>query len=481
MVYRPPEQEDIDLSKLNTSAADMYSLFCSQREASNQAWIWVDVRDVALASVLALARMPVSVESESPAASNQRYLISCGPYSAQQFLDYIWHPERAKAKNISKGTPGKLYPEEGTYTSDNSKSKKDLGLTYRNLDTMMDVLLTGANGFLGYQITKSLLERGHTVVGTVRSESKTKYLKEKFSKFISEDEARLKFAVVEDIATPGSFDEVLKTYQFDAVIHSSSPFITDVKDVEEDLYRPAIQGTLGILESIKANAPTVKRVVVTSSFAAVNDLTKGQRPEHTYTEEDWSPITREDGLENPRAGYTASKKLAEEAAWNFVKTKNPGFALTTICPPMIYGPPEQETGGLSALNTSAAEIYAYFCGTREPANRVWLWVDVRDVALAHVLAAESTAANNQRYLVTAGNYSAQQFSDYIWKYYPERAASRNISKGTPGQLYPERGVYKADNSKSKKDLGLAYRNLETTLKDMLGRFEEIETETGANA
>ncbi|KAG9043967.1 methylglyoxal reductase (NADPH-dependent) gre2 [Tulasnella sp. UAMH 9824] len=362
------------------------------------------------------------------------------------------------------------------------------------------VLLTGANGFLGYQITKSLLERGHTVVGTVRSESKAKYLKEKLSKLIDEDKAQLKFAVVKDIATPGSFDEVLKAHQFDAVIHSSSPFITDVRDVEEDLYKPAIQGTVGILESIKANAPTVKRVVVTSSFASVNNLTKGPWPEHTYTEEDWSPITWEDGIENPRAGYTASKKLAEEAAWNFVKTQSPAFALTTICPPMIYGPPEQEISDLSALNTSAAEIYAYFCGTREPVNRVWLWVDVRDVALAHVLAAvrpqcrglltypddfplrnpqESTVAENHRYLVTAGNYSAQQFLDYIWKHYPERAASRNIPKGTPGQLYPEGGVYKADNSKSKRDLGLVYRDLETTLKDMLARFETLESETEA--
>ncbi|KIO34524.1 hypothetical protein M407DRAFT_240425 [Tulasnella calospora MUT 4182] len=337
------------------------------------------------------------------------------------------------------------------------------------------VLLTGANGFLGYQITKSLLERGHTVVGTVRSESKTKYLKEKFSSLIGEDKARLKFAIVEDIATPGAFDEVLKSYQFDAVIHSSSPYITDVKDVEEDLYRPAIQGTVGILESIKANAPTVKRVVVTSSFASVNNLTKGTWPEHTYTGEDWSPITREDGLANPRVGYTASKKLAEEAAWNFVKTKSPAFALTTICPPMIYGPPEQELSDLSALNTSAAEIYGYFCGTREPGNRVWLWVDVRDVALAHVLAAESTAAESHRYIVTSGNYSAQQFLDYIWKHYPERAASRNIPKGTPGQLYPEGGVYKADNSKSKRELGMVYRDLDTTLKDMLARFEEIES------
>lgn len=137
-------------------------------------------------------------------------------------------------------------------------------------------------------------------------------------------------------------------------------------------------------------------------------------------------------------------------------------------------------------------------------NRVWLWVDVRDIALAHVLAAvspecrriapstkavlsqlrdsqESAIAGNHRYLVTAGNYSAQQFIDYIWEHYPERATSKNIPRGTPGRLYPEEGVYKADNSKSKKDLGLEYRGFETMLKDMLARFEELESETGVGA
>ncbi|KAG9006951.1 methylglyoxal reductase (NADPH-dependent) gre2 [Tulasnella sp. 427] len=341
------------------------------------------------------------------------------------------------------------------------------------MSSPLTVLLTGANGYLGYQITKALLERGHTVVGTIRSATKARYLRERFSQF---DSSKLNFAVVEDIAKPGAFDDVLKSHNFEAVIHSSSPFVVDAKDVEPDLYRPAIRGTVGILESVKAHAPTVKRVVVTSSFASINDLTKGNWPEHTYTEEDWSPITREEGLQNPRAGYTASKKLAEQAAWEFMKTQNPAFTLATICPPMIYGPPEQEIKSLSALNTSAAEVYAYFCGAREPTNRVWLWADVRDVALAHVLAAESSATANQRYLITGGNYSAQHFLDYIWEHYPERALSKSISRGVPGQLYPEGGVYKGDNSKSKRDMGLTYRDFDVTLKDMLARFVEVKSD-----
>ncbi|KAG9018648.1 methylglyoxal reductase (NADPH-dependent) gre2 [Tulasnella sp. 427] len=358
------------------------------------------------------------------------------------------------------------------------------------------VLLTGANGFIGFQITRFLLEKGYDVVGTVRSESKTKYLTEKFSKFANGDKPKLRFAVVEDIAKPGAFDQVLKENNFNAVIHSSSPFFQTAKDIEKQLYEPAIEGTVGILKSIHAHAPSVKRVVITSSFASIMNKEKGNWPEHAYTEEDWNPITREQGLQDPAVGYTASKKLAEEAAWDFVKKQKPSFSLTTICPPMVYGPPEQEVTDLSKLNTSAADMYALFTGQKEASNQAWIWVDVRDVALAHVLAIvsppllsapsvksinassyqlqESSAAPNQRYLISSGRYSAQQFLNYIWENYPDRAKAKKISKGTPGKLYPEEGTYTSDNTKSRKDLGLTYRDLDTMMDDTFGRFKELE-------
>lgn len=346
--------------------------------------------------------------------------------------------------------------------------------------TSSTVLLTGANGFIGFQITRILLEKGYNVVGTVRSESKTKYLQQQFSKFAGGDKTKLRFAIVEDIAKPGAFDAVLKENNFDAVIHSSSPFFQTAKDIEKQLYEPAIEGTVGILRSIHAHAPSVKRVVITSSFASIMNNEKGDWPEHTYTEEDWNPITREDGLQDPAAGYTASKKLAEEAAWDFLKKQKPSFSLTTICPPMVYGPPEQEVTDLSKLNTSAADMYSLFCGQREASNQAWIWVDVRDVALAHVLALESPKAPNQRYLISSGRYSAQQFLDYIWQNYPERAKVKKVSKGTPGKLYPEDGTYTSDNSKSKKDLGLTYHSLDTMMDDTFARFKELELIIGGN-
>jgi len=335
---------------------------------------------------------------------------------------------------------------------------------------MSKVLLTGANGFIGVHILKVLLARGYDVVGTVRSESKTTYLRELFK-----NSDKLNFAIVEDIAAPGAFDQVIKDNKFDAVLHTSSPFTLKADDVEKDLYKPAIQGTTGILKSVKAFGPTVKRVVVLSSFASVVDGSEGNRPGYTYTDKDWNPVTWEAGIANPAVGYYASKKFAEKAAWDFIEEEKPHFDLTTLCPPMVYGPPEQELSSLSKLNTSSAEIYGYFSGTGQTRNGVWLWVDVRDIALAHALAIESPAAANQRYLITQGRYSAQQFLEGIWKEYPDRAAAKNVPK--PAEYFPPEGVYTGDNSKSKKDFGLNYRHdFEGMLVDTLKRFEELEKE-----
>ncbi|CAE6520424.1 unnamed protein product [Rhizoctonia solani] len=317
------------------------------------------------------------------------------------------------------------------------------------------VLVTGVNGFIGVQIARALNERGYTVVGVVRHESKTSRLRSLLPQAVTD--GSLTFAIVPDIAKPGAFDEVLSSGQpFDAVIHAGSPISTSIEDVERDIYQPAIEGTLGILRSVKARAPSVKRVIITSSFVAVADRSKGARPGYTYSEDDWSPVTPEQGLENVWIGYTASKILAERAAWSFVETEKPNFTITTLCPPFTYGPADQVTN-IHDLNTSIAQIYAVFEGKTLMPISGYVWVDVRDIALAHVLAIESAAAANQRYLIAGGIYSPQQVIDYMWEKYPERAKEKNISKGTPDKLWPEGGVFDVDATKSQSDLGLKYR------------------------
>lgn len=94
----------------------------------------------------------------------------------------------------------------------------------------------------------------------------------------------------------------------------------NASDFENDLFRPAINGVLSILRGAQKNNPSVKRIVITSSFAAHLDPDKGVRAGYTYTDSDWNPVTRETaGRGDGVIAYLASKTLAEQAAWEYVR------------------------------------------------------------------------------------------------------------------------------------------------------------------
>lgn len=174
------------------------------------------------------------------------------------------------------------------------------------------ILLTGANGFIGSVILEKLLQQGFSVRAIIRSEEKAKQL---LADFPNKGD-QLDYGIVPDITSPGAFDDVVKsTPPFEAVIHTASPFLYRVISDNREFLDPAIKGTLGVLESVKAHAPTVKRIVITSSCAAVvNFNAPPDAPKKVYTEDDWNPTT----LESVSSGtvnnaYQASKKFAEKA------------------------------------------------------------------------------------------------------------------------------------------------------------------------
>jgi nucleoside-diphosphate-sugar epimerase len=90
-----------------------------------------------------------------------------------------------------------------------------------------------------------------------------------------------------------------------------------------------------VLHAIKKYAPTVTRVVITSSFASIIDPSKGNWPGKVYSEADWNPVTIEEADRDPSTGYRASKTLAEKAAWKFVEGEKPNFDIATINPPLV--------------------------------------------------------------------------------------------------------------------------------------------------
>ncbi|KAI6960164.1 NAD(P)-binding protein, partial [Hortaea werneckii] len=231
----------------------------------------------------------------------------------------------------------------------------------------------------------------------------------------------------------------------------------------------------GILKSIKKSAPSVKRVVITSSFASIINPYKGSWPEHTYTETDWNPITQQQAIENPANGYRASKTFAERAAWEFLEKEKPNFSIATMCPPLVLGPIVHYLNSLDALNTSNQRVRDIMMGKAKeeiPPTGTFIWVDVRDLALCHVLAMEKEGAANKRFFITTGYFSNKEIAEIIGKNFPQYKEGLP-SASTPGGGYPEEGVYKIDNSNVVNTLGVKFRPLEESIVDTVKSLQAV--------
>jgi nucleoside-diphosphate-sugar epimerase len=308
----------------------------------------------------------------------------------------------------------------------------------------------------------------------VRSEEKSKDIKSVFPDISTQ---RLGFALVPDITMEGAFDAVIQKQAFDAVIHTASPVSFNISDPKKDLIDPAVNGTQSILQSIHLHAPSVKRVIITSSFAAMKDDSKGNWPEHTYSEADWNPVTLDYILnENPGKAYSASKTFAEKAAWKFMDDTKPKFTLTAINPPWIYGPMRQRVQSLDHVNASSQAALSFTQGTYKnemPGTPLPIFIDVRDAALAHVLALESPDFAGKRLFAVTSHFFMRDMAEVIRKNFPQYADK--LPAPELGSELPKEDVYAFDNSELKK-LFKNERDLitfEKSITDLVHSFQEV--------
>jgi nucleoside-diphosphate-sugar epimerase len=255
------------------------------------------------------------------------------------------------------------------------------------------VLVTGGSGFLALHTIAALLGRGHRVRATVRTPVRALLVRETLDRHAVEAGDRLTFAEADLLADDGWAEAVAGC---EHVLHMASPFPAGDPDHEDELIVPARDGTLRVLRAAR-DAGTVRRVVVTSSFAAVG---YGRRlaPEHVFTEEDWTAAD----VTGRGAAYMKSKLAAERAAWDFVHGPDGGgLELSTICPTALLGPvlgPER--------SASVGLIEALLDGTMAATGipRLALAVaDVRDVADLHLAALIAPQAAGERFLAAGGD------------------------------------------------------------------------------
>ncbi|KAI5481328.1 3-beta hydroxysteroid dehydrogenase/isomerase [Pseudohyphozyma bogoriensis] len=322
------------------------------------------------------------------------------------------------------------------------------------------VLVTGATGYVGSEIALEFLRQGFAVRQAIRSQSQADAWNDKFPQY----KDRTSFVFISSLEATGAFDEAVKGVTY--VAHAASPATFTPEDNKRDILDPAIRGTLSILESAKKER-SIKAVVITSSVVSYLDFNNLPGPGDTLTSASWNPMTYDEAAVLPKEKgavvYSASKAVAEKSAWKFMETEKPNFTLTTVAPTWVLGHNNEpslkswkDLRSTYGMTTRAIVDVAEF----PPASaRVTShYVNVRDVAKAHVGAVTNPVAAGKRYLLVAGRYSPEEAARIAAKAVPEQAhrfPHTNGSEHAP--------TFEVESTPAERDFGFKYISLDESV------------------
>ena len=324
-------------------------------------------------------------------------------------------------------------------------------------DTSAPVLVTGATGYVAGWLVSRLLDEGFTVHAAVRDPSnanKTGPLQA----LADSKPGTIKFFTA-DLLDPDSYKEAMQGCA--VVFHTASPFTVTVADPQRDLVDPALNGTRNVLESAN-EVESVRRVVVTSSCAAIYGVIEdvAKAPGGVLTENDWN--TSSSLTVTP---YNYSKTLAEKAAWEMAGAQD-RWKLVVINPALVLGP------GISPDQTSESFSYMKAFGNGAlkdgaPPREIGM-VDVRDVAEAHMRAGFVPEAKGRHITFAEAHgfiYIADVLREKFGTAWPFPTAEAPSSE--------PKLAWRADNSRSQRELGLVYHPVSTAITDMFAQLVEV--------
>jgi nucleoside-diphosphate-sugar epimerase len=324
------------------------------------------------------------------------------------------------------------------------------------------ILVTGGSGFIGSHCILQLLAAGHRVRTTVRSPQREGDVRAMLKEGGAEPGDRLSF-VVADLENDAGWSEAVAGCDF--ALHVASPFPPTIPRDEDELIKPAREGTLRVLRT--ARDAGVRRVVLTSSFAAIG---YGHKPQDApFDETNWTDPDGDDVLP-----YVKSKTLAERAAWDFIAREGGGLELSVVNPVGVFGPvlgPD--------YSTSILLVQRLMDGAMPGCPRLYFGaVDVRDVADLHIRAMTHPAARGERFLAVAGDFLSILDIAKVLKARLGASARRVPTRQLPDwlvrlaslldpavkQILPELGKRKnATSEKARRLLGWAPRSNEESI------------------
>ncbi|GMI65957.1 hypothetical protein like AT5G19440 [Hibiscus trionum] len=315
------------------------------------------------------------------------------------------------------------------------------------------VCVTGASGFIGSWLVNFLLQRGYTVNATVRDPNDPK----KVEHLVELDGANERLRLFKaELMDEGSFDSAVEGCI--GVFHAASPcfYSSAVKDQQAEMVEAAVKGTLNVLRAC-AKVASIKRVIITSSLAAV--MSTGEPlADNVVVDETW--FSDPGFCQELKHWYSLSKTLAEKVAWEF--SEENGIDMVSINPGMVSGPPLQPTVGISL------EPIVKLIGAETFTDATFRWVDVRDVAIAHILAFESPSAHG-RYCLDGKPMKSSQVLKILRELYPDLNFPERCSVKT--RLLSVYTEYELSEEKV-KSLGIIFTPLEVSLKDTIDGLRE---------